>query len=190
MGTVSNQSFDFLRWVKNSFWGWFTGIALILFLSSFFEAVGIQDLQFYLGLGMGAGLGFFQWLFLYKHFGFSKNWIWFSIGGMTLPFLLIDLLFPNPADFKLPAAVSLGGLCLGTMQYFILKKHFKKSAWWILASTAGWTMAIATVLGVDYTKYLDWMNLVVFAINLFLILAGGAVLGIITGLGLKKILGE
>ena len=73
---------------------------------------------------------------------------------------------------------------------FILKKHFKKSAWWIIASTVGWAMAIATVLGVDYTKYLDWMNLVIFAINLFLILAGGAVLGIITGLGLKKILGE
>jgi hypothetical protein len=45
-----------------------------------------------LGIGMGIGLGFMQWLILRKWIADALNWIWFLVLGLTIPFLLFELL--------------------------------------------------------------------------------------------------
>lgn len=63
---MTGTSFTVVRWVTFTFWGWLLGVAFILLVSSLLGAMGIEDMQFYLGVGMGAGVGFTQWFVLRK----------------------------------------------------------------------------------------------------------------------------
>ncbi len=174
------------RWTKATFWGWLLGVALILVLSSLLDSTGIEHLQFHLGVGMGAGVGFAQWLLL-KRAGMRKNWIWFSILGMGIPFIILDLMPAELVPHKIAAGIVSGALATGLLQYLLLKKQFRNAQLWIYGCFTGWTLAVATVFAIDYTKYLTSSNLVLFFLNLFLMLAGGIVLGVISGFALKRI---
>ena len=93
--------------------------------------------------------------------------------------------------YKLPLSIFFGALTVGLLQFLLLKKLSPKAYLWILSSFIGWILAVATVFTVNYTmmiKVSGYMNLVMALINLLLILAGGIVLGIITGMTLKKII--
>lgn len=175
------------RWTKATFLGWLLGVALILVLSSVLDSTGIEHLQFHLGVGMGAGVGFAQWLLLKKRAAMSKNWIWFSILGMGIPFIILDLMPAEMAPHKIAAGIVSGALATGLLQYQLLKKQFRNAQLWIYGCFTGWTLAVATVFAIDYTKYLTSSNLVLFFLNLFLMLAGGIVLGAISGFALKRI---
>lgn len=188
----TNEQLSTARWMKATFFGWFLGIFLIIALSGFFDSIGIEGFQFYLGIGMGASVGFMQWRVLKNAVGVDKKWIWYSILGLGIPFLLNDLLskFADKplGDYYLPVSIAIGGITIGVLQHLILNKHSSKSKWWILGGFAGWVLAAATVLGVDYTKYLSDNNLILFIANLLLILGGGVVLGFVTGKILTAIL--
>jgi len=189
---MTGTPFTIGRWVTFTFWGWLLGVAFILALSSLLGTLGIEDMQFYLGVGMGAGVGFTQWLVLRKHIAISKNWIWTSCLGMGIPMIILDLLLSGTMAYKLPLSIVPGSITAGILQYLILKTHGQKSHLWILSSVIGWCVAVATVFTIDYTNALKPIissNLVLAFINLVLILAGGVVLGIITGISMKKILG-
>ncbi len=180
------------QWTSSVFLGWFVGIFLIISLSSLLDSMGIDDMQFYLGIGMGAGVGFTQWLRLRKSIAISNAWIWLSVAGLGIPFVVLDLVLAKGSIYKLPLGVALGGLAVGFLQFLLLKKHSKQAGMWIWGSVAGWTLAIVSVIMIDYTKYLaKYVPLWVLAlINLLLILSGGIILGVITGIALKKILNE
>ena len=172
------------KWMKACIAGWFAGIALILILSSSFEGLGISNMQFFLGVGMGAGIGFAQWLVLKKAAGISKVWIGYSMLGLGLPFLIFDLLKIYTAlsmgSYYILLSICIAGLLAGLLQYLILKKHASNAAMWIVRSFAGWTFSALTVFAVDYTKYVSSNNWVLFSLNLVLILSGGFVLGFVT----------
>ena len=101
--------------------------------------------------------------------------------------MIFDLLPTDTISYKLPLSIVLGSLSAGLLQYKLLKGHAKQAHLWIWGSCLGWTVAVLTVFTVDYTKSLPFGNLVLALINLLLILAGGVVLGLITGITLKKI---
>lgn len=178
------------RWIKATFWGWLLGVALILILSSVLDAVGIEDMQFYVGVGMGLGVGFTQWLLLRKYTDISASWIWASVTGLGLPFLIIDVFLKNLGGHKLPFSVIAGGMLVSLFQYALLKCKSPKASLWIPACFAGWALAAGTVLTINFMmtiKSEGMMNLVLFFANLILILSGGIVLGLITGKALKII---
>ena len=190
MNRIAEKQFTVKRWILATFGGWFLGVILILMLSGVLDSAGIEGMQFYLGLGMGSGVGLVQWFSLRKMVAVSYFWILYSALGMGIPFIIFDLIPGGTISYKLPLSISLGALTVGLLQFTILKKYSAKAYLWIFGSFIGWILSVATVFIIDYTmaiKVSGYMNLVMALINLLLILAGGIVLGIISGITLKKI---
>lgn len=193
MNSVTNQPFTVAQWTKATFWGWLIGVALILMLSSFLDSIGIEHMQFYLGVGMGAGVGFTQWLLLRKRLAISSSWIWLTILGMGIPFIIIDLLELENTSIKLAVSIAMGSLVVGLLQYQSIKKISPKASLWIWGCFLGWMLSVVTLNIINYTmtiKVAGYMNLVMALVNLVLILGGGVMLGIVTGIAWKKILAE
>ena len=113
MKPTTVRHFTITKWTKASFAGWLLGIVVILMLSSLLDAVGIEHMQFYLGVGMGAGVGVIQWLYLRKIIPIGKTWIWYSIIGLGTPFVALDLIPNRLLPNKLPIAISMGSLAVG-----------------------------------------------------------------------------
>ncbi len=142
MKNGSAKQFTVARWTKATFWGWLIGVVFILMLSSFLGSIGIEDMQFYLGVGMGAGVGLAQWWMLRKYVPITQNWIWLSVIGMSAPFAIIDLIPSVESPLKLALSVALGALTVGALQYLLLKKHLTKASLWFWACFIGWTLAV------------------------------------------------
>lgn len=189
---MEQRTFSLFQWTKATFLGWFVGIILIVALSSALDSVGVEKLQFFLGVGLGAGVGFFQWRVLKKILGMRVTWLWTSLLGVGVPFLFFDFVSLYSAQplgsYYLPLSVCTSAVFIGVLQYFILRKFLPKAHFWIIGSIAGWILAAATVLSIDYIKLIIHHNLALFVINLTMILGGGAVLGFITGSFLEKVL--
>lgn len=187
---MSQSLFTTSQWTKATFWGWLLGVVLLIFLSSILDALGIEHLQFYIGLGMGAGVGFTQWRLLKKYMGMSIQWCYFAVLGMGLPFLIFDFLLNYNTAYKLPVSVAIGGILVGVLQFRFLKDYVSNAAVWIYASAIGWTLSAFTTLLINYTmqlKVTGYLNLVMALLNLGLILAGGLVLGWSSAWVIKKI---
>lgn len=177
-------------WMKYTFYGWFLGVVLILVLSSALDAMGIEGMQFYLGLGMGGGIGTLQWLLLKKHGGIGLKWIGYLVLGLTLPFLVVDVFLTSIVPYKLGTCLVFGALLSGGLQTFVLREVSPKANIWLVYAFSGWMLALGSILAIDYTSLMSFYlnNLVIALINLFLILAAGVLLGAVTGIGMNKIL--
>lgn len=180
------------KWIKATAIGWLSGIILVLLLAMVFEGMGIHSMQFFMGIGMGAGVGFMQWHVLRKILAINKNWILAAVTGMSVPFLLFDLL-QIFAGVKLGPdyilySVSIAALLTGILQSLILKKFTPAANLWVAANIMGWIAATLTFLSINYTKQVFSNNLVIFFVNIAVMLAGGFVFGFITWMFLKKIL--
>ncbi len=187
---LSNSVLTIQGWIKATFLGWLLGVVLILVLSSLLDSAGIDHMQFYLGVGMGTGVGFTQWLFLKKSLKMDVRWFLYSILGMGLPFIIVDLLPEGMIAHKIATGISMGALTTGVMQHLLLKIQTRQAILWIPYSFIGWTMGVLTVFIIDYTMALKPIlsnNLLLALINLLLILGGGLVLGFITGFFWKHI---
>ncbi|MBN9484227.1 MAG: hypothetical protein BGO70_12070 [Bacteroidetes bacterium 43-93] len=186
MNTISIK-----RWIWSTSLGWLLSVVFIILLSGIFDSVGIHGYQCYVGIGVGMGVGFMQWVTLKKRAGFGNKWLWYTIIGVGTPFLLFDLLkhlgHYDFGDHHLLYSVSLAGLSVGIMQSLILRRYTSKAVIWIPVNFIAWIAAGLTVLAIDHTRELIKPPLWGFIANLSLILAGGVVLGIITGLALKRI---
>lgn len=178
----------FGKWLWVTFAGWFLGVVLILVLSGMFDSLEIEGFQFYLGVGMGLGVGVVQWLLLRK----KVSWLWFAAStvGMGLPFVFFDFFPLISGDFKLPVCVFLGSVLTGSLQFLLLKTKGANALIWIPGSIAGWTVAACSVFLINLTRQIKvsgYMNLVLALVNLVLILSGGVILGLLTGLSIKRI---
>jgi hypothetical protein len=186
------NNFSVSKWTKFTFLGWFVGIFLLIGLSAFLDSIGIEKFQFYIGVGLGAGVGFFQWRLLKKNFNMNHEWFWSSVLGMGIPFLIFDLASKFSAiqlgDFYLPLSTCSGAILISVLQFSILKNYSQHATRWIFGCTAGWILAAATVLSIDYLKNIIHNNWVGFFVNITMILGGGVVLGLVTGKVLISIL--
>ncbi len=190
---MPEKNFPRKSWTLACFWGWLAGIVLILLFSGIVEALGTDDLQFHIGLLMGIGVGFTQWLWLKKRFNASSVWLLSSAAGMTVPFLLTDFFRPAPASVTLPLSVIAGGLFTGWLQSRLLKTYSSLASAWIICSFMAWTLAACCVLLVNCTmalKATGLFTLLLAFLNLLLILSGGWILGLVSGRVLQKILSE
>ena len=110
---------------------------------------------------IGLGTGLYQRSLLQKVFNVKASWIYTLVIGFALTELIVCIILwqlginryelrfieSNPLPEALIFAVT--GLVIGLFQWTILRKHFKRSGYWILASTAGWGVCILmTVLSV------------------------------------------
>ena len=174
------QTIKFKQWIAYNFIGWFLGAVFIIVLSGVLDSIGIENMQFYLGIGMGAGVSFMQWILLRKHFNIGFQWISSAIIGMGLCFIVFDLIPSSVLVHKLPFSMLSGSLLTGILQNRYLG-HDKRKNIWILLSVLAWCLATLSAFAVDYTQHLHapiWFR---FVLNLSLILSGGLVMGMVTG---------
>jgi hypothetical protein len=185
MNTISLK-----KWTLSTFLGWLLSVVFILILSGIFDGLGIEGYQFYLGISVGLGVGLTQWLRLRKYSSIGIKWAWYTALGAGLPFLIFDLVkIYGHVDFGeryLLYSVSVAGLSVGIMQYLLLKPYSPKAINWIPLSLIGWVCAALTVLGINSSMQHIKQPLLGFIVNLSLILAGGIVLGLITGSFIAK----
>ena len=166
------------QWTLNTFYGWLTGFAFILVLSMGLESIGLSG-QFFIGTGMGAGVGWMQWRIGKRTFGLDKRWIWASVIGMTLPFLIIDFgpEMPISESFRLPVSVIGGAVLTGILQAYLIRKLAPKAWWWAIICVIAWTTAPALILLSEQAGVWFGKTYVTGFMTLLLILAGGLSIG-------------
>lgn len=189
----STSGFSVARFTRYTFGGWVLGVVLILVLSSLLDSMGIEGMQFYLGLGMGAGVGLAQWWMLRKYAPVSSRWIAYAVFGLGLPFLISDVFFTQfPMTYKMPILVGLGALIAGFLQASLLQKTFPHARQWITGSFVSWLLGVGTVFLMDFTMQIRptqrAFTLAIALLNLLLILGGGVLLGVTSGRSLRSIL--
>jgi hypothetical protein len=171
--------------MKATFLGWVSGIFLVILLSSVLDSMGIENFQFYIGAGMGIGVGWAQGRVLQTAGKLSAVWWWTTTLGLGVPFLLFDFyahyFSVSLGDRYLPVSLFTGSLAAGLLHYGYLKKYYAAAVWWLPASVLGWLLAGGTVYLVTYTRHIASSNALLFVLNLSLILSGGWVLGKVTG---------
>ena len=177
------------KWVLFNLLVWVLGLILVIFvLGPIISLIPVKGIQFNLGLGMGAGVGLLQYLFLRKQFKVSFQWVLISALGMGLPFLLFDgiqLFNPIINDDILLYSLSLGAITISLLQYLQWKKHYKTAGYWIVTSTLGWMSSFGAIKILDALQLQDkWIG---FSVNLSLILVGGVILGKLTSYSLRKL---
>ena len=139
---------------------------------------------------IGISIGYIQWRMLRKTYGVSSSWIYLVPAGMILTELMAGIMLwkmginrgefafweNNPLQHALIATIY--GLVIGLIQFPIIRKHFFKSTFWIVASTLAWGVSIL-LTAIKVTN--DTLLLITFIIGLLLY-------GLITGVTLMWIL--
>ena len=174
----------FVIWVGANAAGWLLGVVVVLVLSTLEELTHFGNMT-YVGLGMGGSVGFAQWLIARKWFGATARWMWATAIGMTLPFLLVDLMRVRDLNsFLLSALAAIGGLLAGWMQRNSLQSLSSKANRWVIVSGVAWmcpALLVELVIVPGHPKtILDSVR------NIGSIGFGGVVLGVITGLALAS----
>lgn len=177
--TADSERRLFSRWLRGTFYGWVLGFVLVLLLALGGEAVGMGESQFAVGVGMGAGVGFAQGRMARSWLATPWRWATASLVGMGSPFVVNDLLGLANVEipFFVPVCVAAGGLLAGWLQRSLLRPVSGRVGWWLLASAAGWTLAAAPAAIAPSPRGGPWTAL----LSVARILAGGVVLGAVTG---------
>ncbi len=177
------------QWVRLTWLGWALGVPCIVVLALAGEAVGIGGVQVLVGAGMGAGVGFMQGRALKNVLAAFAPWFWSCVIGLSAPFLVTDIAKAIGRDvpYSLYVYVALGGLIVGLWQWRLLRSRFHHAGWWVLASALGWSLAAGAAALANAQPLRGIWGALLF---LTIAVAGGLILGAVTGLGLARLLRE
>lgn len=173
----------FARWVRATCVGWILGVPLIIALALVGEAVGIGGAQVLVGAGMGMGVGLMQGRALRGVLNKSALWFWSCVIGLAVPFLVTDIAKAAGWDYaySLQIAVAVGGLIVGVLQAFILRRYFHSTGWWVVGSAVGWTLASGMTAVADVLSRRQLLRRLWGAVAyLGIVTGGGLVLGLVT----------
>jgi hypothetical protein len=187
----TQKTFSVGRWVLLTSIGFFAGILLVLVFAAISESLNI-DFQFPIAMAMGLGIGALQWLMLRKRFDHAANWIWLLTAGLCIPFLLFDVFgkYLHLSEWFFLVDFSLGGILGGYLQYrFFLSSRLYKATNWVYYNAAAWIFCplLASAISIPYLASLG--KTLHDTINMIVIFGCGPVLGLITGYGLRSIVG-
>jgi hypothetical protein len=175
----------FLLWVRATWLGWLLGIPLVIAFALLGEAVGIGGVQVLVGAGMGAGIGLMQGRFIRNVLHQSVSWIWSCVVGLSAPFLVTDIskAIGVGLPYSLPVAVAVGGLIAGGWQAVLLRLWLRNRGSWVVASALGWALAAGTAAVADVLSRSRALRGLWGALAyLGIVVAGGLVLGLVTGI--------
>ncbi|MCA9727024.1 MAG: hypothetical protein KC729_05020 [Candidatus Eisenbacteria bacterium] len=136
---------SFWQWVRATTLGWLLGFVLVIVLSLVWELFG--GVQFMVGAGIGAGVGYLQGRALASVLGRSYRWMVASTVGMGAPFLLTDVLHLAGLGlpYSLPRNVLYGAIVIGVWQAQLLRPVSRRSVWWIPACLYGWAIPAGAI---------------------------------------------
>jgi hypothetical protein len=173
----------FVLWLRTTWFGWLFGVPIIILLSLIGEAIGLGGAQFLVGVGMGIGVGVMQSRVIKDLINRSSSWVWSTIVGLGLPFLVADIW--KFVDWKLPYSwpvlIAVGGLIVGIWQAFILSSQVHKIILWAAVDALGWFVAMTIPSLADFLPHLKAVRGIG---GVLLYLAGGLILSSITGISL------
>ena len=92
----------------------------------------------------GVAIASFQWSVLYRRIQRAWRWAIYSSLAWFAGYLLLVIFLPQQMNVLL--GPFLGGI-LGVVQWLILRKELKWSAWWIPISMLAWTTGLTVVPG-------------------------------------------
>ena len=168
----------FHSWIRATTLGWLIGFVLVVALAMVWDVLG-GGAQFMVGVGMGAGVGYMQARVTSTWTGRIQPWLWASIVGMGVPFVLWDVASATAAKalFSLPVCVLLGGVLTGVLQKPLLRPQFERTSWWMPACVVGWGLpAGAIALGNS-----GFAPPVFGLLSTIVMFFGGLLLGAVTG---------
>ena len=175
------------RWVGATWAGWLLGIPIIVALALAAEVAGIGGAQVMVGAGTGAGVGLMQGRLMRGIINSFAPWIWSSVIGLALPFLIYDLTKVGGREvaFNLYVSVAVGGLVAGVWQAWLLRARFRNTIVWVFGALLGWTLAGSAAAGADLIGRSQSIRGIAGAlVYLGIIAAGGLILGATTGITL------
>ncbi len=149
-----------------------------------------------IGLIFGISIGFGQTLALIGQVKKPILWLPISIFGGTLGGFIVGLVSLKSLGLAFILSVAMPGIFLGIAQKFVLMKFLKKATGWIIANIISWALAqvllIIPIFGnMDLYRILnrieDGLSFDLF-IDLIIIFASVAVIGLITGINLTWLL--
>lgn len=178
---------DALRWVPATFLGWTAGLILAIAFVIAVDAAGISGAQSPLALGMGLGVGLVQGRLVAPLLGGARGWIATTSLGLSLPFVLADVLrlIGLALPYSLAAFVGIGGALVGGLQWRLFRRlAVARTGWWPVITPIGWILAGSTV----------WLNewlpktpgLIGAGRYLAVVLSGGLVLGLAAAVAWRR----
>jgi hypothetical protein len=138
----------------------------------------------------GSSIGFIQWRLLRKTYSIPSSWIYLVPAGMVLTELVAGILLwemgINRGEFAfwennpIPHALiaSIYGLIIGLFQFSIIRRHFFKGAFWILASTLAWGVSII-LTAINVTNDIFLLITFVIGILVYGLMTGGVLMWIL-----------
>lgn len=187
-GESADPRSDYRGWVKATTYGWWFGFLLIVLLVLSGEALlGGEDLQSWIGLGMGGGVGYLQGRYLNRRLDTQHGWFWTSVVGVGGPFVLGDVarMIGLDVPYSLPLYVVIGSLLAAILQWRVLRRHSSRAIRWLPVCVAGWSLPILLIALKDGGVVPGAAGQALSLVGMFL---GGSLLGLVTGGVLGQIL--
>lgn len=186
----------YTKWTLHHTWvvtaSYFTSMFVLLLIHGAFgftmkeDGTYLSNTLMHLGSGiiLASGTGILQRELLKKYFRVSFSWVWALIAGFVLAELIAGIVLWKlevyrglinlfNTNYHLPEAAifALAGLLAGILQCSLLNGSYKKSGYWIVASSLGWG-------GFILSAYL----------GVYAIIAGALLYGAITGFVFDRVL--
>ncbi len=107
------------------------------------QSIPAIDVPRYTSVAVGGILvGVLQWLVLRRYVTASVRWVLASLGAVATGALVFFGVGRFDADLGWLAGVGLYGTLAATLQCLVLRGQAARAAWWVLAGTVGWVVAI------------------------------------------------
>jgi hypothetical protein len=180
------------QWTMFTIYGWLIGFGLVLFLAIITEAIGLGGYQFFIGIGMGLGIGYMQGRVMSLYFNINNRWMIYTTVGMGVSFTLFDFghhyLSVLP-EYNLFYSISLGGFLTALLQFTLLRRIFTRAWLWIPTCFLSWVLA---GLAIRFSETIESFGLTglpaAFIVLIILTIGASSVLGIVSGLGLRMLI--
>ena len=134
------------------------------------------------GAIVGASLGIAQWLVLRRRVSRTGWWMLASTAGGLVGFafdgMVLRIMFAAPeGDLAFAALI---GASLGIAQWLVLRRRVSRAGWWVLASTVGSVVFLASVV-FSAGAVLTSTSRVAVLVGIVALVVSWAVYGAITG---------
>ena len=158
------------RWVLATAIGWSVGIVTAFIAAHLIAPIVYiaipHETNLVLGLCLGAAVGYMQRRFAQNPITASGRWVLSTSVGMGIPYVVLVIaneFWGGIPGLSLVLIAAVGGLITGLLQLRNVRRHSRRSGWWVLANIVGWGLgwlAMSSAVG---------------------LLFGGVLLGMVTG---------